>query len=206
MLGWICLERERICKKSNKTNAACYEIALSKICIAKFNAGESGGLPIPEGLMTIISTNATSSNKYEKSCRKGTTTDSKNCDSANGGYNGCNRTLCTYAAAEKICKYHGWRLPTRNKMSSFGTYSTGKGSAGLQLCDNTSGYSNAQCSLGVNKCRGSYNNCCYPYHVWSGDTYSNSAQRYAFKLTKGGWSSYIYSTQSAYSVRCVRDL
>lgn len=42
--------------KCIKGGGDCYTVAYSKICIAKFNAGDPGGLEIPDGLVTMKTT------------------------------------------------------------------------------------------------------------------------------------------------------
>lgn len=184
------------CKKI--TDAPC--LMAGNICIAKFNAGDNGGLAIPSGVEVrgTVANNASVGGCHSKAiCWQGTTT--SNCDAANGGYSGCYRTVCTWSAADKICSSHGWRLPSEAEAASFNYYSQGRGSSGLQLCDGTAGYSNAACGP-WHSCPGSLRGKCHLYFVWI-DT---AGKRYA--LNQGVWVLGGDCQSDPYSVRCVRDL
>lgn len=181
------------CKKI--TDAPC--LTAGKICIAKFNAGDSGGLP-PVGISvlgTVKDYHCNLNNHSAKYCWQGTT--STNCNAANGGYSGCNRTACTWSAAQTICEAHGWRLPTMGELAGFINYTSNWGTNGLQLCS-PQGSGAAKCSSTMN-CPGSAYGDCFTYGLWS----STKGSLYYWYPN---WATLSYPESQGASVRCVRDL
>ena len=175
------------------------------LCVTQYNMGDAGEFPL-----TGVTTVATNSycNGSGACCWKGTT--SSICDSANGGYSGCSRTVCTHYAAQIVCanlKYDNrtWRLPTVGELASFSAYSINKGSSGLMLCDFYSGYGSARCYSHFSACSGAYTDLCSPYFVWSG-TLNGSSNAYYYNLYKGSWYRDNYYRRGARSVRCVTEL
>jgi len=105
-------------------------------------------------IMIIMASLIPSTTKF--CCWSGTT--STECNSNNGSYSGCTRTVCDWRAANEYCSkltYLGkfWRLPTSNEWASIGTklsnISIEKGTEGIMLCDHRSGYSSARCNGAV---------------------------------------------------------
>ena len=197
----------------NKCEKSPFYMAVDNLYVTKYNMGDNTDTTIPTSAgVTVVATGKTcgsDSNYSTKCCWKGGTSGTK-CDSANGSYSGCNRTVCNWAAANAICanyKQGGktWRLPTSSELLNWSTYSKTKGNNGLMLCDNYSDYLSAYCNS-FNSCPGSNFGDCHPYYVWSG-TIQNSTRAYSYYLRKGSWDSpnYIFRT-SAFSVRCVTEI
>ena len=215
------VEKCLICKSgyelitNTSANPACEREAskraymqIGDIMITKYNMGDHDDLPVSVAGVTVVSTNTTcNSSATNPCCWQGTTTSP--CDSAVGDYSGCNRTVCDWWAADKICKSltlggYAWRLATTSEMSNWADNSIGLGNNGLQLCDVGSGYSSAQCG-NISRCQGAYNYYCRPNNVWSGDGY-NSTNAYYYELWTGGLDNGYTSRTSAYSVRCVANI
>ena len=142
-----------------------------------------------------------------KCCWRGTT--SKCCDSLNGGYSGCNRTVCTRSAANTLCanlNYGNldWRLPTRDELATFDTNSIGIGINGLMICSNAVCTSQrrfdglATCAQ-VDRCYGTEDSLCEPANIWAQNRWSGG-----MSLT-GLYFNNFYSN-NAFSVRCVAEL
>ena len=176
-----------------------------KLCVTQYNMGDDASFPLSG--VTTVSTN-TYCMGSSACCWKGTT--SSICNSDNGGYNGCNRTVCTRYAAEIVCanlKYDNrtWRLPTADELASFASYSINQSSSGLMLCDNYSGYGSARCDFRRGACSGANSDFCFPRHVWSG-TLRGSSNAYYYYLTKGSWCRGSGYRSGARTVRCVTEL
>ncbi len=184
-------------------------IQIGNLCITKKNMGDSSTLPIPSGV-TVANVNQTcNSSSSNKCCWKGATSGT-NCDNNGGGaYSGCNRTVCTWYAADYICSNftaggRTWRLATKDEMSNWATNSKGLGVNGLQLCDRASGYSSAYCNGSIS-CPGSYGDWCGPHGVWSG-TVGVSSYTYYYNLVSGSWGQLSNYRTNAFSVRCVAEV
>lgn len=202
------------------------------ICVSKYNPGENrDGSPPSDvsGVMNVpVGTNCTGGN----CCWYGKTSD--NCTAGKGGmeYDGCNRRVCQWNAANTICKNwvpitggNNGRLPAAEEMNSWkisqsGSYPginnwypntdkrvTGDG-YGLQFC---SAY--AKVTTGCDqssKCNGangnfSFNaNICYPYVVWSST--STTWAHISGYPGSDTWSVQANQASTlANSVRCVID-
>ncbi len=190
-----------------------YFMKIGNLCVTKYNMGDSTETAIPSGAgVSVVRVGTTCGSRFDystKCCWQGTTSES-NCDATNGDYSGCNRTVCTWGAADSICAHFKqgnktWRLPTTAEMSNWLTYSKGKGDDGLMLCDANSGYSSAYCFHSSYNCPGSYDNGCTPYAVWSSVLYK-SKYAYYYTLSNGSWSSNHPLRTYPFSVRCVTDL
>ncbi len=215
----ICTESEcLVCKSGLSLNAGKCEVGScppytikvtaddKDLCVTQYNMGDKTEFPVNVSGVKVVSTNRNCS--ANACCWRGQTADPSYCDSENGGYSGCKRTVCTQYAAEIICNslnYYGlsWRLPTKDELAGFDptAYSINKGTSGLMLCDGNSGYGSAQCS-NYDVCDGSDNGYCYPYDVWSSTLYSSS-DAYYYYLGVGSWGRRGVSRLGAYSVRCV---
>ena len=68
-----------------------------KLCVTQYNMGDDASFPL-SGVTTVSTGNNCSANAC---CWKGTT--ASHCNSDNGGYSGCGRTVCTHPAAEIVC-------------------------------------------------------------------------------------------------------
>lgn len=181
---------------------------IGNLCITRKNMGDSVNLTIPSGVNMRQINQSCSPSSTNFCCWQGNTS-GPYCDNSNGGnYSGCNRTVCDWWAANYICKnFHAgnyiWRLPTRSEMSNWGVNSVKKGTNGLQLCDQSVGYSSAGCG-DYNICPGAYNNQCSPDDVWSSEKY-NSTSAYDYDLVRGGWIQSSWNFRYPFSVRCVTD-
>lgn len=85
-------------------------ILINGVCVLRYNAGDPGGLPIPSDVSVGMNRNA------DAYCWKGNTT--KDC--SGGAY--CNRTVCTWYAADIICQKNNMRLPTIAETQTFKDY------------------------------------------------------------------------------------
>lgn len=138
-------------------------------------------------------------------CWKGIT--SSSCDSANGEYSGCTRTVCNHIAALNVCYnlllngHTDWFLSTYYQLSQLklDENSIGIGSDGLQLCDSSSGYNSSQCTCRGGYCVGSQNNYCYPNYLWSNTGYTYALGSGAYIL-----ADYRDYKNLGFSVRCIR--
>jgi len=190
------------------------EITLNgnKVCMTKYNIGDKTELPIASGVTTVTAGSgscASSSTKY--CCWKGTTSNS--CDSANGGYSGCTRTVYDWRAANESCNmltYLGrtWRLPINAEMESLKDklyeVTINLGLDGLMFCDRHSGYASAVCTDAV-LCSGSPQNYCDPYDIWASYASSTTASHYHFSGGVLGGPR-TYSINLALTTRCVSEL
>lgn len=168
------------------------------LCVTQYNMGDASEFPLSG--VTVVSSNTNCGSGI--CCWNGNT--GRIYTITNGNYSGRDRTVCTYNAAKTLCanlKYDNrtWRLPTRDELASFASYSINIGSSGLMLCDNYSGYGSARCYYNNNACFGSSDSCCYPNYVWS----SNDSRSYF--LIRSSWSEYYcpICSKKAWSVRCV---
>lgn len=190
-----------------------YFMKIGNLCVTKYNMGDSTETAIPSGAgVSVVRVGTSCGSRFDystKCCWQGTTSES-NCDATNGDYSGCNRTVCTWGAADSICAHFKqgnktWRLPTTAEMSNWLTYSKGKGDDGLMLCDANSSYSSAYCFHSSYNCPGSYDNGCTPYAVWSSVLYK-SKYAYYYTLSNDSWSSNHPLRTYPFSVRCVTNL
>ena len=152
--------------------------------------------------MSVVSSPSKRCGSY--CCWQGST--ASRCDSINGDYSGCNRTLCTHYAAKKVCENlnydnRSWRLPTLNELQRFGAYSINKGSSGLMLCDSSSNHGSARCADHTSGC----NFHCYAHNVWGAPSAGSSSNYPNYYLTAGSWSWNGYGSGNPFSVRCVTD-
>ncbi len=171
--------------------------------------GRTGSPSIPSSVTIVPADKNTScSSKNTNCCWYGnngnTYKTAGTCDtSANGiNYSGCHRTVCNWSAANTICanwkpkgssgptgrlpsyaELTAWKnsgLVNDNKTSKTPGTLNWNGTAGLQLCNHTTGSSTgAPRCIFTGTCRGaapstSYSNTCYPRHIWSGTPSGNS--------------------------------
>ena len=184
------------------------------VCVTKYNIGDipsatNGGIA---SSVTTVSTGSTCS--ANSCCWQGNTSGTK-CDSSGTSYSGCNRTVCTWHAANASClalAYNGtkagdWRLPTKDELakwkSNLSSINTNQGDNGLRLCDYGSGYGAARCN-DSDVCYGSYSDNCYPLYVWSSP--ANGSYYYNYSLNYGtfygpNYSNPRYAFSSAVSWR-----
>ena len=171
--------------------------------------GDTTTLKIPSTITSVEVNNEYCYSMTQKCCWKGKT--GKECNSNNGNYSGCNRTICNLSAAEEICSkfnYAGktWRLATNLEAQNWGVMTADLGNNGLMLCNhgtNSTSYSDCTSNHGV--CLGAYNTQCYPRHVWLKSTDSNPS--YIATVDEGNFSVNAAATiYFAKSVRCVTEM
>ena len=207
------LTADKQCKENSQCGDKAIEVMIDgeKYCVTKYNVGNSattGGLEIdiPSGSATIVLANGTT-NCSGNCCWKGTT--SSSCDSANGDYSGCTRTVCNLDAAKNICNnlllngHSDWFLPTYYQLGALNINSNSIGIAadGLQLCDSTASYGSSKCAYRDGYCVGSHNNACYPNFLWS-----NSGYTYNLSSGQMNFADHRSSPAYGFSVRCMRKV
>ncbi len=141
------------------------------ICLKKFNAGDESSVT-KEYLRNTLKINMLKAGTNDtcnysikqKCCWWGPTTNPETCN-ANGGYDGCTRTLCNYWAAEYICSKlpspatgRSWRMPTQEEVDIIN-----QNGSTFNLCDSADIPGVSRCQPGNGRCKGSYgeraNNC-----------------------------------------------
>ncbi len=141
----------------------------------------------------------------ELCCWYGTTAVGSTCTNVGGLYSGCNRTVCKWFAAKKICESigKGWKLPdTSNSMANWYPANS-KAASGLMLCDNSASSASASKCAYVASCPGSYNGNCRPHHVWARSESGGAAQ---YRHLNGGtWNENTHDKSHAFGVRCVKE-
>ena len=185
------------------------------ICVTQYNIGD-GNFSIPTGSIDEnIEAGTSKPDGYcnDKKCCWHGATSGTNCDSANGSYSGCNRTVCNWEAANSICDnlsyggYSNWRLPTKDELKKMNpdTYSKigseHAGDSGLMFCDRYADYNSARCEVGINLCSGAYYNTCCPDSSWTNEKNENNV--YVKFAMQGIWSENISSCKAPVSTRCV---
>ena len=191
---------------------------IGSLCVTKRNMGDSINLVFPDSVAShgyVMSSYCAGASSA--CCWKADKIDeygNLNCTAKNGSYSGCERTVCNWNAANKICaNFHAggktWRLPSYTEMSGWGAKSTGKGNNGLMLC-NDGGYDvtdYAKCGQSA-YCQGAQGNCT-PAAVWAKDNYQGySSTKYVYRMTGGtaSWSSSYQAVNTPASVRCVTEM
>ncbi len=187
------------------------------VCVTKWNIGDIPNAP-NGGIAASVTTVSTGSycNGYSTNgcCWQGKTADL--CDSSGTSYSGCNRTVCTWDAANASCQalaYNGtkagdWRLPTKDEMSKWEsnikTINKNKGDNGLRLCDYYGGYGAAECHLD-SVCDGTDASCA-PSDVWSSTPGGhNYGDYYVYYLKRGSFYPNYNLPRYPNSVRCVLE-
>ena len=184
-------------------------------CVTKYNVGNTYGPTIASSTTTV--TAGSGSCSANECCWRGKTSYSCTASGSWSGhstsYSGCNRTVCTWAAANASCQSWApngtsagdWRLPTQNEMKGWANnierVSTYLGSDGLQLCDHFSFYyGSVRCYASGNRCSGADTDVCYSNGVWS------SPSGYSFYLSSGNFAGpYSDLARYAHSARCVLE-
>lgn len=179
------------------------------LCVSKFNAGDPNGPPLYDDIEIRQATAPSGSTLDDsaKVCWQGSTTNkcivSSSAATYNFTYNSCTRTICTFEAAQAICKKYGWRLPKYSELLGWNnnfTYVTKyMGERGLQLCGHTSNW-HPQCDH-VGGCKGSNGNSCMPDALW----YENSPTKVAVLGNDILQFESARPTSTA-SVRCVAEI
>lgn len=188
-----------------------YFMKIGSLCVTKYNMGDSDDTTIPTNAEVTV-TDSTVTRSSSKQCWQGST--SNTCDSKNGNYSGCSRTVCTWYAANAICENYKmggktWRLPsTTEATSEWLNYTINKGNDGLMLCDTMYSPSMVtRCGVVSKRCKGARDNRCIPGALWYKETYNGKPFDYA--IYQGGWQDiYLYGRDplGALSTRCVTNL
>ena len=197
---------------ANDGNFNCSDsnfMRIGNLCITRKNMGDSTTLKIPSTITIVDASGDYCYSQSEKCCWKGTTTTS--CNSNNGFYSGCNRTVCNYSAAEEICakfNYAGktWRLATKDEADTWSDFNFNFLNNGLMLCGagaSTNIY--ATCNDGREKCKGAYGNSCIVRYYWLGDLFS-TLYAYAVSNYYGNLSTVTTMKTYGASIRCVTEM
>lgn len=224
------------CEKYNAIYINDNDKTSDGFCVTKYNANDALGPVVPKEYVTLVTINSTCSNSvccwYGKSsdgCTNNLSSIPIGTNTPYFNYNACNRTVCTYQAAQNICAQHSisdsqkgdWRLMNQNEakriteLISKETKSNPiilnyKGADGLQFCDKyDSNISIPTCENGVSysSCYGSNENTCRPAHIWMLHTGAN-LNNYACAHKSCGMNYFNYSASNsryAFSVRCILD-
>ena len=178
------------------------------LCVTQYNMGDAPEFPLAGVKIYGLGGRCSSYDKY--CCWQGFTSP-LGCNSSNGSYSGCNRTVCNHYAAEVICanlKYDNkkWRLPTNSELSYFYYASKDKGSSGLMICDRSSNgyYGFSACSGTSSGCDNASNSSCAPGYLWTSQL-NKTSTAYRWDLYKGGWDYKSSSRLLPLSVRCVTE-
>ncbi len=223
-----CSKKWKNCTKCSETeclacsdetilsNGKCVEgmddiLEIDGLYATKFNMGDKATLPIPTSVTMLATGTSTDSCESGKCCWKGTTAGS--CDANNGGYSGCTRTVCNWAAAKEICARfnlngENWRLPTRTEMSGWNAHSLGIGTNGLQLCSHTSSSNSnyAKCYNNT-KCFGAFYKYCYANQIWTNEiAFESNMSIYTYYLDGINWNQWSLNAGESGSVRCVATM
>jgi len=198
--GFEWSEEEKKCKTEIKT------VVYKNILWNEFNAGDIGGAEIPIGVK-ICRTNEPCivTDISLPICWQGNTS-GENCNNITG-YSGCNRTVCNWYAANKICETNFMKLPTDDE---FKTINDIKSNALLHFCSATNKQGD-KCSS-VNYCHfqlgnNSYRNLslCFPNFYWGkkqAAVYSRSGMKLDIYDNKSNTQNIDSKAWMAASVRC----
>ena len=184
------------------------------VCVTKYNIGD-----IPSatngGIASSVTTVSVDSNCSANSCCWQGNTSGTYCDSSGTSYSGCNRTVCTWYAANASCTalaYNGtkagdWRLPTKDEMAAWNlnisAINTNQGDNGLRLCDQYRDGA-AKCFSDSDRCRRSGSSSCHPSDVWS--VTPNGSYYYYYFLGSGTFNGpYNSYPTPGFSARCVLE-
>lgn len=180
------------------------------LCVTRRNIGDSNTYPIPSGIgATVVSAGTSCSGG--SCCWQGQTADA--CNSENGDYSGCNRTVCRYNIAPTICSNlnlgygYTWRLATEDEYRYMENYSRNLGNNGLQFCVDKSGFGLARCEHNFNACPGAESDNCRPYSHWTSNGTVGGFFTYYNILSRKEILSYAVGNKWDYgmSVRCVTE-
>ena len=135
------------------------------------------------------------------------------------GYSACNRTVCQFNAADNACKSFtyapggiesvNWNLPSYNqaeylsKVPLLQLGSGGSGGNGIWLCNNYTSQYGYWCQEVPNRCIGSYDNWCHPYHIWVSK--SGSPKSFSFANETAKINNAVDNVYYAFSARCTLE-
>ena len=207
--GYKLSDNKQKCEKKNCPKKTVKVTTSSgDLCVTQYNMGDQSEFPLSG--VSVVSTNSYC-NGYSACCWRGGVTSNLNvCNADNGGYSGCRRPVCTHSAAQIVCanlKYDNrkWRLPTKDELAAFPSYSQYKSSSGLMLCDNSAYHGAAVCNCSGHACQGASDNDCSPRFIWSSTIVNNMPC--SLSLLDGSIELACFRTKNwAHSVRCVSEL
>ncbi len=181
---------------------------IGNLCVTRKNMGDSLMLPIPYTVNIAEARSEYCYSQSQKCCWKGTT--GVNCDSNNGGYSGCTRTVCNWEAAKEICakfNYAGktWRLPTPDEAQNWFDASLGLAQNGMMLCNHASNDANLAKCNDSDICQGAYLNACYPRAIFTNTETSNDTV-YTYGFSQKIFLISNHRKNYADSVRCVTEM
>lgn len=179
------------------------------VCVTKWNIGDIPDAPNGGVASGIKVANVRTKCTANLCCWNGSTAGGY-CNGSQTSYSGCNRTVCTWYAADASCNtlaYNGtqagdWRLPTVNELSkwnaNYATVNKFRGDTGLRLCDSSGFNDGADYCRDHVVCQGGH--FCTPHRVWSNSYY------YFYALTSAVFRMYSDNEpRHPASVRCVLE-
>ena len=180
---------------------------IGNLCVTRLNMGDSNTLTIPSTVTVVKAGSEYCYSQSAKCCWKGTT--SSNCNSNNGSYDGCTRTVCNYSAAEEICakfNYAGkaWRLATKIEAENWAYLTFSLGNNGLMLCSSDNADYVTLCNDPI-YCKGANKDICLARYVWYAGE-SNELIARAYSIGQGLWSEGSVVNSISGSVRCVTEM
>ena len=209
--GYYLSDDKKSCiANDNKFNCSDSNfMRIGNLCVTRKNMGDSSTLKIPSTVTTVEAGGDYCYSQSDKCCWKGTT--STICDSSNGSYSGCNRTVCNYSAAQEICakfNYGGktWRLATKEEAKNWQVYTYGLGINGLMLCNGGGSVNNISYCPEALACRGAYRNVCQVRSHWLNCLTNNSRSGCLSSFDAGNYYDSSHVISSAFSVRCVTEM
>ena len=211
--GYYLSDDKKSCiANDNKFNCSDSNfMRIGNLCVTRKNMGDSSTLKIPSTVTTVEANGDYCYSQSDKCCWKGTT--STGCNSSNGSYSGCNRTVCNYSAAQEICakfNYAGktWRLATGTEAQYWAQNIYGIGNNGLMFCnhglDSLINNSVTACNASA-LCLGSYANFCHAFATWFGGS-TSSLYAYIVRMDTGNFTLSSQTVLYGSSVRCVTEM
>ena len=179
-----------ICEKcedpyaTHTNNTACFNCAsvsgytsLRNMCIMRENAGDSTNFRLPS-TVTLVNAGSDCRNANNRCCWNAST--SGGC-TANTNYSGCNRTVCTYEAAQAICSFYktntpgnyGIHIASTSSLQGLLVHTTSYLSTdnrSARACTRDGGTNMERCYLKDSPCKmkGTERRCT-PYSFWSNE-------------------------------------
>ncbi len=213
--GYTLSEDKKSCEKDDgKFNCSDGNfIKIGNLCVTRKNMGDSSTLRIPNTITVVKPSDEYCYSETEKCCWSGATggtSESTSCNDNNGGYSGCNRTVCNYNAAKEICakfNYGGkvWRLATLEEAQSWKTATIGLGSNGMMLCTHLESGVNVTLCPQTSYCKGADLNRCTMWHSFL-ESSTDGLTVPSADISAGNFNFSNISPMTASSVRCVTEM
>ncbi len=181
--------------------------------VTRFNMGDDPNCPrdVIQSMSGVIfvpvGTNCPDSRNNKLCCWYGVTAVGNTCTNKGGVYSGCNRTVCMWPAAKKICESigKGWKLPdTANSMATWYPNNS-TASTGLMLCRHAVGRDDSDlCTDAITSCPDADGGCA-PSGVWA-NALSANRNGHEYSWMYFGWDTSKWTgITHAFSVRCVKE-